>query len=285
MSNLDTRLRETLDRVAETTKVRRRVDEIVQVRRRRRLPPFTAAVAAFAAVAAVFALPIMIGSSPTNDAAGSLRTPADVASTPSTSVDEPITVPEADNTGAIAAQLGGSALTEEKLKMITGLESDMAYSGYLIDSTTTSDGSYELGLIVFEENLPSEGPLTCFTHYAITEGVNVAGGSICGSDPDGVAEIASFNLSIGGSCGGVPKENPVVDGVWTLLTVWGIPETITTVAVQLADGSTTDIIAANGVAHHLWESSVGIESLEFDGMNDEQRNLVSSYLPAPGIDC
>ena len=67
MNNLDTRLKETLDRVAQTTNAKRRVDEIVHVHRRRRPPRFTVAVAAFAAVAAVFALPMMIGNSPTND--------------------------------------------------------------------------------------------------------------------------------------------------------------------------------------------------------------------------
>ena len=195
------------------------------------------------------------------------------------------TTPDTERVAAIAAELGGSAMSQEKLKLITGLESDMAYSGYLIDSTTTPDGSYELGLIVYEEDLPTEEPMTCFTSYAITQGVNVAGGGICGLSPESVAEIAAFDVLIGGSCGGVPKEEPVVEGVWTLLTVWGIPETADTVIVRLSDGSTVDVAAPNGVAHYIWEASVGIESLEFAGMSAEQRDRAASYLPAPGIDC
>jgi len=195
------------------------------------------------------------------------------------------TTPDLERTAAIAAEMDGSVLADEKLALITGLESDIAYSGYLIDSTTTPDGSYELGLILYEANLPTDGPRTCFTSYAITEGVNVAGGTHCGSDTETIAKIASFDVSIGGSCGGVPKEEPVVDGVWTLLTVWGIPETADTLTVRLSDGSTADVPAPNGVAHHLWEASVSIESLEFDGISAEQHDLVTSYLPAPGIDC
>ena len=75
MSNLDTRLRQTFDRVAESTKVRRRADEIVQDRRRRPLPRFTVAVAAFAVVAGIFALPMLLGGSPTNDVAGGFAAP------------------------------------------------------------------------------------------------------------------------------------------------------------------------------------------------------------------
>jgi hypothetical protein len=88
-------------------------------------------------------------------------------------------------------------------------------------------GTYELGLIVYESDLPSEdSPLTCFTSYAlaIEEGVTVAGSEHCGTDSATTEEIAWFDVSIGGSCGGVPKEELVVDGVWTIMTVWGIPE-------------------------------------------------------------
>lgn len=244
-------------------------------------------------VAALLALPVMVagvGGKPEDEVGfgfgaspGDGLAPAEVA-TPS-SVDGTTIVPEVDTTEAVAAQLGGSVLSDERLKTITGLEPDMARNGYLVDSTTTSDGSYELGLIVFEQTLPSEGPETCLLSYAMTEGANVAGGSICGSDPEAIADIASFHLSIGGSCGEVPKEQPVVEGVWTLLTAWGIPQAIDTVTVQLTDGSTARVAAANGFAHQLWESSVGIESLVFDGMSDAQREVVASYLPHPGIDC
>jgi hypothetical protein len=215
-----------------------------------------------------------------------LRGPKDGPFVTTTMVEsETITTGAVNAAAAIAEQLGASVITEDKLKLITGMEADMAYSGYLIDSTTTADGNYELGLIVYESELPAQGPITCFTSYAITQGVSVAGGTQCGSDAAGAERIASFDLSIGGSCGGVPKEEPVAEGVWTLLTLWGLPAAVDTVTVELSDRSTLDLAARNGVAHRLWESSVGINGLTFDGMSDEQRDLIASYLPAPGIDC
>lgn len=64
MRDLDTRLRETLDRVADSTKVHVRIEEIVQVRRRRSMPRFAVGLAAFAAVVAVFAIPMLYAGSP-----------------------------------------------------------------------------------------------------------------------------------------------------------------------------------------------------------------------------
>lgn len=77
MSNLDTRLRETLERVAESTKVNRRIDEIVTARRRRTIPKLVAGVAAFAAVVAFFAFPMLFSGTPDGDVAGEIATPAD----------------------------------------------------------------------------------------------------------------------------------------------------------------------------------------------------------------
>jgi len=70
MSDFDTRLRETLDHVAASTKVSRRVDEIVLDSRRRPQPRFAAAVAAFVLVGGVFALPLLLSDPPTDDVAG-----------------------------------------------------------------------------------------------------------------------------------------------------------------------------------------------------------------------
>ncbi|HZD24177.1 MAG TPA: hypothetical protein VE569_12375, partial [Acidimicrobiia bacterium] len=183
----------------------------------------------------------------------------------------------------VGTDMGGGAMPDEDLETITGYPPEMAYSGYRIDSTTTPDGAYELGLVVHQIDLPEGEPDTCFTSYAITQGFDVAGGSICGPSPQQAAEIAAFQLVIGGSCGPIPKEDPVVDGIWTLLAVWGVPDTAGAVTVQLADGSTVDVEAHNGVALHLWEESVDIASVEFDGMTQAQRDLVSSYMPARGI--
>lgn len=186
----------------------------------------------------------------------------------------------------VAGIMGGESLEQERLEFLTGMPSDMADSGYLIDSTTTDDDAYELGLIVFEEDFPTEDPpLTCFSDYAyaINEGVTVVGGAICGDRPQQVADLAAFHLSGGGSCGPIPKEDPVVNGIWTILTVWGVPETAGSVTVGLGDGTTLEVEAPNGVALHLWEESVDITSITFDGMTQPQRDLVASYMPMKGI--
>lgn len=75
MSKLDTRLRETLDRVAESTKVNRRVEEIVTARRHRPAPKLVAAAAAFASVVAIFAFPILLSRTPDSDVAGGVAAP------------------------------------------------------------------------------------------------------------------------------------------------------------------------------------------------------------------
>jgi hypothetical protein len=72
MSNLDTRLRETFDRVAESTKVNRRIDEIVTARRNRTMPKLVAGVAAFAAVVAFFVAPMLLSGTPDGDVAGEI---------------------------------------------------------------------------------------------------------------------------------------------------------------------------------------------------------------------
>ncbi len=81
MSNLDTRLRETFDRVAESTKVNRRIDEIVTAGRRRTMPKLVAGVAAFAAVVAFFVAPMLFSGTPDGDVAGEIAAPADAGLT------------------------------------------------------------------------------------------------------------------------------------------------------------------------------------------------------------
>lgn len=284
MTDLDTRLRETLDRVAATTKVHHRVDEIVDVRSRT-FPRLEVAAAAFALVIAVFALPMLLSGPSAGELAGSPAAPEDASSTttsPSSTGSETSTVPDGVVAASVARQMGGSPLSDEELGQIAGYEFNS--SGYLIASTTT-DG-YELGLIVYEEDLPSEDPMTCFADYAMKEGVNVVGGGICAPDADRAAEIAEFHFGISGSCGGVPKEDPVVEkGPRTLLSVWGVPEAVGAVTVGLSDGTSFEVSVSDGVALHVWEASVGIHSIEFTGMTGAQRDVVSSYLPTSGIDC
>jgi len=50
----------------------------------------------------------------------------------------------------IGTLMGGEPLQREKLARITG-PPGFASAGYLIDSTTSADGAYELGLIVYQE--------------------------------------------------------------------------------------------------------------------------------------
>lgn len=207
--------------------------------------------------------------------------------------EEPVLVdgtPIDDSTASnIGTMMGGEPLSDEELERITG-SAGLAHSGYLIESTTTAGGgAYELGLIVYREEplVPLEPPMLCFSTYAMTQGVNVAGGATCAYSQEQAVELAEFHLGSSGSCGPHPKEEPVVDGIWTTIAVWGIPETANTVTVGLGNGGTVDIEARNGVALHLWEESVDIISITFDSMTEAQRDLLASWLPARGIgsDC
>ena len=205
---------------------------------------------------------------------------------------EPVLVdgtPIDDSTAStIGTMMGGEPLSDEELERITG-SAGFAHSGYLIESTTAGDGAYELGLIVYREEslVPLDHPMICFSQYAMTQGVNVAGGATCAYSQEKAEELAEFHLGLSGACGAHPKEEPIVDGVWTTIAVWGIPETADTLTVRLGNGTAVDIEARNGVALHLWEESVDIASITFDDMTQAQRDLLSNWLPARGIgsDC
>lgn len=71
MSDLDTRLAETLDRVAATTKVQSRFDEIATPRRRLGLPRLAVPVMAFAAVVVLFVVPMFLADSSRRNVGGS----------------------------------------------------------------------------------------------------------------------------------------------------------------------------------------------------------------------
>lgn len=191
--------------------------------------------------------------------------------------------PVDDSTAAeVAAAMGGEPLSTEDLEKITSSDTQ---SGYLIEATTTPDEIYELGLAVYlEQSLPLAPSLLCFSPYATTKGVQVAGGSVCAQTQEKAEELAAFHLSAGESCGGIPKEEPVVEGVWRNLAVWGVPESTEAVTVELGDGTTLEIEVRDGVALHLWEESVEITSIEFDGMTEAQREVVSSFMPIPTTD-
>jgi hypothetical protein len=181
--------------------------------------------------------------------------------------------------------MGGSPLSDNELVSITG-SAEWAHSGYLIASTTTTDGEYELGLIVYREEptIPLGVPMICFSEYAMTRGVNVAGGSVCSETQERATELAEFYLGAGGSCGAHPKEEPVVEGNWLTLALWGVPETAETVTVRQGDGAVVEMEVENHVALHIWEGKVDIASISFDGMTRAQRDVIASFMPIEGID-
>lgn len=76
MSDLDTRIRETLDRVADTTKSHSRFDEITSRRRRPAVPRLAVPIVAFAAVVAAFALPMLLTDTPNGDVVSGGPAPA-----------------------------------------------------------------------------------------------------------------------------------------------------------------------------------------------------------------
>lgn len=106
MSDLETRLRETLDQVAESTRVQRRADEITRVGQRRPVPRLAIGAAAFGVVLAVFALPLLLDAQPAEDVtSGGSPTPIE---TPVT-IDPAWLTVEADDLEAIASvQLPGN---------------------------------------------------------------------------------------------------------------------------------------------------------------------------------
>jgi hypothetical protein len=239
------------------------------------------AVAVAAAVLVVFGgISLFLGGG------GTVSQPAAVpTTTPTTST----SVPSTDTALAtIGAMMGGEPLQNEELERITG-SIEFARSGYLIESTTALDGAYELGLIVYQEGpLPAGGsPVICFSEYAITQGVNVAGGARCASSQEKAQEVAEFGLGASGACGPLPKEQPVVDGNWLTLAIWGLPQTTESIKVGLGDGTNVEIDARDRVALHIWEGKVDITSITFKGITQAQEELISRNLPIEGIsdDC
>ena len=182
--------------------------------------------------------------------------------------------------------MGGEPLQRDELERIIGPAAS-ASAGYLIQSTTSPDGVYELGLVVYQEDSQDGSPMVCFSEYAITEGVNVAGGAQCATSLESAQETAAFGLGASGICGGLPKEEPVVDGNWLTVAVWGIPDIAKSVTVGLGDGTTVEIDVRNGVALHIWEGQTAITSITVDGISQAQEEVVSSYLPVQGVsdDC
>lgn len=186
----------------------------------------------------------------------------------------------------VASLMGGEPLQSEELERITG-PAGSASAGYLIDSKTSADGAYELGLIIYQEGPQTGSPVICFSEYAITDGVNVAGGAQCAPSQEKAEEVAVFGLGASGACGPHPKEEPVVDGNWLTLAVWGIPETTPSLTVGLGDGTSVEVNTRNGVGLHIWEGKVDITSIAFEGITPAQEDLISSWMPIEGIadDC
>lgn len=282
MTQIEDRVRSGLQAEADALARARRTAQPTLAKPTLSLSGAAVAVAVGAAVLVVFGGISLF----TGGGGGAADQPAAVpTASPTTSTSAPSTDTALATIGAI---MGGEPLQGEELERITG-SAGSASSGYLIESTTALDGAYELGLIVYQEGpLQSGGsPMICFSEYAITRGINVAGGAQCATSQEKAEEVAEFGLGAGGACGPHPKEQPVVDGNWLTLAVWGIPETTASLKVGLGNGTDVEIDVRDGVALHIWEGRVDITSITFEGMTQAQEQLISSFLPIEGIsdDC
>lgn len=196
---------------------------------------------------------------------------------------------EPDALEEIAARLKAEPISAAELKAITGLPSSAARSGYRVNRVYFDENTGELGVIMYSDLSvdDEEGSIyTCFSDYAEIDGVMVAGGARCVPTLERAAEMASFGIAISGACGPVPKDDPQIDGRWTLLSIWGIPNGVDTVAVGFGNGSNAAAtVSDTGVAQMLWEDPEDIISIQFDGMTPAHTDYTSLLLPAIAIDC
>lgn len=199
MNHLETRLRETLDQVAESTRVQRRADEITRISHRRPVPRLAIGAATFAVVLAVFALPLLLDAPPADDvASGGSPTPTE---TPVTINPAWLKV-EADDLEAIASiQLPGDGDR-------TPLRSETIWcfyeSGRPIEASA-SDGALDESLTaasltdtcaghpdrVSETNVTSESMTICravfkpdaYEEWATSGEMNIISGGVPGAHP------------------------------------------------------------------------------------------------------
>ncbi len=188
----------------------------------------------------------------------------------------------------IAELIGARPITQNDLELKTGLTPRFATNGYELNRITI-DTETEIGLILYND--PSErddggGAYACIYDYALISGVSVIGGAQCAPTLDRAIEMATSGATASGSCGPVPKEDPQVDGVWTLFSSWGIPDGVDTVRVTLSnDEEETIDVASTRVAQKLWNESISITAISYDGDTIYESPYPLSQLPIQGIDC
>jgi hypothetical protein len=191
-----------------------------------------------------------------------------------------------------AAQIGAEPISNDELRRVLGETPFVQDSGYRIgqvgqDSPVTA----ELGVVLYAESgFDEDDPLFCLMDYAIVDGIVAAGGAVCApTDTQVLEDISSGNLAIGisGSCGPIPKDSPnFLDGAWTLLSLWALPDQATSVDVSLGNGEEVSIpVSGEGTAQMLWHESVTITSVAYDGVTPRRADYASQLLPATGIDC
>ncbi|MEA2024379.1 MAG: hypothetical protein U9N79_08845 [Actinomycetota bacterium] len=189
---------------------------------------------------------------------------------------------------SIAADLGASPMPDVEIRRISGGEIAIPGSGYGINRISVEGLDATVGLAMYQDrSLEGETVYTCFTHYAVIDGVSVAGGGRCAPTLEQAAEIARFDIAIEGSCGPRPKDDPQIDGRWTLVSVWGIPDGVDVVDIELGSGAVEAVeVSDAGVAQMLWEDPDDIISIRFAGMTAEHSDRILQYnLPAPAINC
>jgi hypothetical protein len=266
-------------------------------RRRGSLAAFAWGFAAVVVVGIVTALLVGPGSDGVGSGDSTPSPPGTVAvpvTTAPPNVTATISPPEEENARPatleeIAAYLDATPMTDAELSAVTGLPSGSAADGYRLNRVLSGETGAELGLILYRDLAvggEEQPALICLHDYARIGGTYVAGGAQCAPTPERAAEMAAFGIAGSGACGPHPKDDPQLDGVWTLLTLWGIPREVDTVTVGLGDGSSVSVeVSATGVAQQLWESAEAVASVRFDGMTSTQADWLERFLPSTAIDC
>lgn len=188
----------------------------------------------------------------------------------------------------VAALLKAEPITAAELERVIDLPSPVATSGYRVNQMHVADTTTELGLILYSDlSINEDGPAyTCFADYAEIGGVAIGGGAQCAPTIERAFEMAGFGIALSGACGPLPKDDPQIDGSWSLLSIWGIPNGVDAVAVELGDGSNVAVaVSDTGVAQMLWEDPQDITSIQFEGMTSAHQDYVSQLVPAAAIDC
>lgn len=185
---------------------------------------------------------------------------------------------------SLAQSLGAVQISDEELASVTGLPVGYASYGYRIDESVV--GSTRTGLVLHREPDAAGGSTSCLTTYGFVNEVLVVGGSSCSTDPAQVERLAKgpVTLDISSSCGPHPKDDPVIDGSWSLVMLWGLPEgeQATTVEITSDDGTVSSVpISDQGVAQVVLDPARTIVDITYDGISPGIAAELTALLPAP----